>query len=87
MRFFAGASGHAWVHIVQGQHAGVETGPHWLATFPSDAICMLACGTQIKRTEGVSTTDIVGRMLTCTRVNKFISNEQVGLGKGAEGKK
>ncbi|CAD7697040.1 unnamed protein product [Ostreobium quekettii] len=26
----------------------------------------------IKRTEGVSTTDIVGRMLTCTRVNKFV---------------
>ena len=24
---------------------------------------------QIKRTEGVSSTDIVGRMLTCTRVN------------------
>eukprot|EP00210_Caulerpa_lentillifera_P007503 g7169.t1 len=30
----------------------------------------------IKRTEGVSTTDIVGRMLTCTRVNSFICDEK-----------
>jgi len=30
----------------------------------------------IKRTEGVSTTDIVGRMLTCTRVNPFISEDE-----------
>lgn len=40
--------------------------------------CTLALRTpppQIKRTEGVSTTDIVGRMLTCTRVNPFISDE------------
>ncbi len=29
---------------------------------------------QIKRTEGVSTTDIVGRMLTCTRSNPFIND-------------
>lgn len=28
---------------------------------------------QIKRTEGVSTTDLVGRMLTCTRVNHWIT--------------
>lgn len=36
---------------------------------------------QIKRTEGVSTTDIVGRMLTCTRVNPHMTKEsdsQVG---------
>lgn len=36
---------------------------------------------QIKRTEGVSTTDIVGRMLTCTRVNPHMNKEaadQVG---------
>jgi hypothetical protein len=31
--------------------------------------------TQIKRTEGVSTTDIVGRMLTCTRVNPYVTQE------------
>jgi len=30
----------------------------------------------IKRTEGVSTTDIVGRMLTCTRVNPFVASDQ-----------
>lgn len=30
---------------------------------------------QIKRTEGVSTTDIVGRMLTCTRVNPHMNKE------------
>lgn len=30
----------------------------------------------IKRTEGVSTTDIVGRMLTCTRVNTFVSDQK-----------
>ncbi|KAG1660779.1 hypothetical protein FOA52_011320 [Chlamydomonas sp. UWO 241] len=30
----------------------------------------------VKRTEGVSTTDIVGRMLTCTRVNPFIASEE-----------
>jgi hypothetical protein len=30
---------------------------------------------QIKRTEGVSTTDIVGRMLTCTRVNPCVTQE------------
>uniref|UniRef100_A0A7S3R010 ethanolamine-phosphate cytidylyltransferase n=1 Tax=Dunaliella tertiolecta TaxID=3047 RepID=A0A7S3R010_DUNTE len=29
----------------------------------------------IKRTEGVSTTDIVGRMLTCTRVNPFVQDQ------------
>lgn len=29
----------------------------------------------IKRTEGVSTTDIVGRMLTCTRSNKFVMED------------
>lgn len=36
---------------------------------------------QIKRTEGVSTTDIVGRMLTCTRANPHMTKEvdsQVG---------
>lgn len=33
------------------------------------------CWLQIKRTEGVSTTDIVGRMLTCTRVNHMLSKE------------
>ena len=32
---------------------------------------------QIKRTEGVSTTDIVGRMLTCTRVNPFVAGDEV----------
>jgi hypothetical protein len=32
---------------------------------------------QIKRTEGVSTTDIVGRMLTCTRVNHDIADAVV----------
>jgi hypothetical protein len=31
---------------------------------------------QIKRTEGVSTTDIVGRMLTCTRVNPHMNKAQ-----------
>jgi len=31
--------------------------------------------TQVKRTEGVSTTDIVGRMLTCTRVNPFVQDQ------------
>eukprot|EP00879_Flechtneria_rotunda_P030492 GHRR01033130.1.p1 GENE.GHRR01033130.1~~GHRR01033130.1.p1 ORF type:complete len:389 (+),score=115.52 GHRR01033130.1:193-1359(+) len=30
----------------------------------------------IKRTEGVSTTDIVGRMLTCTRVNPHMTKER-----------
>eukprot|EP00882_Tetradesmus_deserticola_P027303 GHRQ01030195.1.p1 GENE.GHRQ01030195.1~~GHRQ01030195.1.p1 ORF type:complete len:249 (+),score=114.02 GHRQ01030195.1:487-1233(+) len=30
----------------------------------------------IKRTEGVSTTDIVGRMLTCTRVNPHMNKAQ-----------
>ncbi|GLI58512.1 hypothetical protein VaNZ11_000248 [Volvox africanus] len=30
----------------------------------------------VKRTEGVSTTDIVGRMLTCSRVNHFISDDE-----------
>lgn len=33
---------------------------------------------QVKRTEGVSTTDIVGRMLTCSRVNHFIKDDEVG---------
>lgn len=32
---------------------------------------------QVKRTEGVSTTDIVGRMLTCTRSNPFILGAEV----------
>lgn len=32
---------------------------------------------QVKRTEGVSTTDIVGRMLTCSRVNHFINADEV----------
>jgi hypothetical protein len=31
---------------------------------------------QIKRTEGVSTTDIVGRMLTCTRVNHNMARRE-----------
>ncbi|KXZ42685.1 hypothetical protein GPECTOR_124g485 [Gonium pectorale] len=31
---------------------------------------------QVKRTEGVSTTDIVGRMLTCSRVNHFIGDDE-----------
>lgn len=30
----------------------------------------------VKRTEGVSTTDIVGRMLTCSRVNHFINEDE-----------
>ncbi|KAG2485043.1 hypothetical protein HYH03_016142 [Edaphochlamys debaryana] len=30
----------------------------------------------VKRTEGVSTTDIVGRMLTCSRVNHFIKEDE-----------
>lgn len=30
----------------------------------------------VKRTEGVSTTDIVGRMLMCTRGNRFISSDE-----------
>ncbi|PNW75736.1 hypothetical protein CHLRE_12g539000v5 [Chlamydomonas reinhardtii] len=30
----------------------------------------------VKRTEGVSTTDIVGRMLTCSRVNHFINADE-----------
>lgn len=28
----------------------------------------------VKRTEGISTTDIVGRMLTCTRANRFVGD-------------
>ena len=32
---------------------------------------------QVKRTEGVSTTDIVGRMLTCSRVNAFVRDDEV----------
>lgn len=41
---------------------------------------------QIKRTEGVSTTDIVGRMLTCTRANPHMTKEvdsQVGRSWGS----
>ena len=33
----------------------------------------------IKRTEGVSTTDIVGRMLMCSRVNTIFTEEQAAL--------
>ena len=33
---------------------------------------------QVKRTEGISTTDIVGRMLTCTRVNNQVLHEVGG---------
>jgi hypothetical protein len=34
-------------------------------------LCRAESCAQIKRTEGVSTTDIVGRMLTCTRPTSF----------------
>jgi hypothetical protein len=57
---------------------------HWCARLPGcDAAAAAfadhqACVTllQIKRTEGVSTTDIVGRMLTCTRVNPHMNKAQ-----------
>jgi hypothetical protein len=38
-------------------------------------LCAVLCWLQIKRTEGVSTTDIVGRMLTCTRANPHMTKE------------
>lgn len=51
--------------------------------------CVLCCaGLQIKRTEGISTTDIVGRMLTCTRANPHMTkevNSQVGAGVQVQG--
>jgi hypothetical protein len=40
-------------------------------------VVLFAAVFQIKRTEGVSTTDIVGRMLTCTRVNHDIADAVV----------
>jgi hypothetical protein len=52
---------------------------YWLLIFLHAVL--LHAVTQIKRTEGVSTTDIVGRMLTCTRANPHMTKEvdsQVG---------
>jgi hypothetical protein len=44
--------------------------------FDDVSCCVVLCrAVQIKRTEGVSTTDIVGRMLTCTRVNPHMTKE------------
>jgi hypothetical protein len=42
----------------------------------STSVCWAFVLLQIKRTEGVSTTDIVGRMLTCTRVNPHMNKAQ-----------